>query len=146
MAVVDGRTWLEVLGEEECWRLLRLSAIGRIAVVGPEGPDIYPVNIAVDGRSIVFRTDPGSKLQALAHNPTVAVEVDGLDHDRRRGWSVVARGRAEEIADPAGVTRARVLPLLPWCAGEKARWVRIVPTVVTGRSIEDRAARQPERP
>lgn len=146
MAVVDARTWLEVLGEDECWRLLRLSAIGRLALVGPEGPEIFPVNIAVDGRSIVFRTDPGGKLLAIGHNSAVALEVDGLDHDRRRGWSVVARGRASEIADPDGVSRARQLPLLPWCAGDKARWVRIVPTVVTGRSIEDRAARQPERP
>lgn len=146
MAVLDGRTWLEVLSPDECWRLLSLSAIGRIAVVGAEGPEIYPVNIAVDGHTIVFRTDPGTKLAAIDHYPVVALEVDGIDHDRRRGWSVVARGRAEQIGDPEGISRARALPLMPWAVGDKARWVRVVPTTVTGRSIEERAAREPTRP
>lgn len=140
MATLDARTWLEVLGEQECWRLLSLSEIGRVAVVGPDGPDIFPVNIAVDGRTVVFRTDPGSKLAAITRHPLVALEVDGLDLDARRGWSVVVRGRAVEIGG-GDLRHARRRRLLPWAIGDKARWIRVEPTSVTGRSIEDRAAR-----
>jgi hypothetical protein len=100
------------------------------------------VNIATDGRTIVFRTDPGSKLAVIDRHPAVALEVDGLDFDTRRGWSVVVRGRANEMRDPEELRRVREHRFLPWTVGDKTHWIRIVPTVVSGRAIEDRAARR----
>lgn len=146
MGILEARTWLEILSITECWRLLRVSEVGRIGVLDDDGtPAIYPVNIAVDGESIVFRTDPGSKLAALQHHPAVAVEVDGIDLEARRGWSVLVRGTAVEIGGDE-LQRARTLPLHPWTIGDKARWIRIVARQVTGRAIHERSTRDDEVP
>jgi hypothetical protein len=146
MALVDARNWLEILSEDECWRLVRLSSVGRLAVIGADGsPEIYPLNIAVDGKSVVFRTDPGSKLAALHKAPSVALEADGLDFDACDGWSVLLVGPAKEIGGQELID-ARRLPLAPWAVGEKARWFRLTPTRISGRGIGDRARRTKAEP
>lgn len=134
MTRLDPRNWMEILPASECWELLAVSPVGRIAVAGPEGPEIYPINIAVDGESIVFRTDPGSKLSAIAAEPRVAIEVDGIDLKNRDGWSVVVAGRVQELGGQE-LLDAQDLGLEPWTIGEKARWFRLLPTRVTGRGI-----------
>ena len=108
-------------------------------MLGADGPEIYPVNIAVDGESVVFRTDPGSKLSAIAADPRVSLEVDDLDLERCDGWSVVVAGRVRELVG-AELVAAQRLPLEPWTIGDKARWFRLVPLRVTGRAIGLRAA------
>ncbi len=65
----------------------------------------------------------------------VAFEVDGVDEATRTGWSVLVRGEATEVTDPAELARLRQLPLSPWAPGAKTRYVRILPTVLTGRRI-----------
>jgi nitroimidazol reductase NimA-like FMN-containing flavoprotein (pyridoxamine 5'-phosphate oxidase superfamily) len=146
MAVLDPRTWMEILPDAECWRLLRLSTIGRLAMVVDGDPTIWPLNIAVDDRAIVFRTGHGSKLGGLdrlaaggGDGPRVAVEVDGLDFEARRGWSVVAVGRARALGGD-DLVRARALPLAPWTASEKPRWFAVDVERISGRAIGDRAA------
>ena len=140
MTILDGRTWMEILPEEECWRRLRLSEVGRLATAVDGEPMIWPLNIAVVGRTVVFRTDPGSKIVALQGEPTVALEADGLDFDDRRGWSVVAVGAVGELG-PAALARARRLPLAPWTVGDKARWFGVRVSRLSGREIGERATR-----
>jgi nitroimidazol reductase NimA-like FMN-containing flavoprotein (pyridoxamine 5'-phosphate oxidase superfamily) len=140
MAQLDPRNWMEILPAAECWRLLASVPIGRIAVLGNDGPEVYPINIAVDRESIVFRTDPGSKLSAMASSPRVALEADAIDLDERDGWSVVVSGVVEEIGGDE-LLAAQRLPLEPWTIGDKARWFRIKPLRITGRAIGLRAAR-----
>jgi nitroimidazol reductase NimA-like FMN-containing flavoprotein (pyridoxamine 5'-phosphate oxidase superfamily) len=131
---------MEILPAAECWRLLAGSPVGRIAVIGDGGPEIYPVNIAVTGETVVFRTDPGSKLAALASDPRVAVEADGIDLEQRDGWSVVVAGIVEELGGD-DLLAAQRLPLEPWTIGDKARWFRVKPLRISGRAIGLRAAR-----
>ena len=140
MARLEPRSWMEILPTDECWRLLAASPIGRIAMTGAGGPEIFPINIAVSGESIVFRTDPGSKLDLLTADPRVAVEVDGIDLERRDGWSVVVTGRVEELGGD-DLLAAQDLGLQPWTIGDKARWFRLVPLQVSGRGIGLRASR-----
>jgi len=64
MAVIDGRNWLERLSQKDCWELLASTPVGRIGVLNDSAPEIYPVNHVVDEHTIVFRTDPGTKLRA----------------------------------------------------------------------------------
>jgi nitroimidazol reductase NimA-like FMN-containing flavoprotein (pyridoxamine 5'-phosphate oxidase superfamily) len=128
--------WLEILSDAECWRLLRLSPIGRLAADVDGEPMIWPLNIVVDGEAVVFRTGPGSKLATLEDLPKAALEVDGLDVDAKRGWSVVARGRVVELAGDA-LDRAHRLPLVPWTVGEKPCWFALQVRAISGRSIED---------
>lgn len=123
---------LEYLDEAECWRLLAQEPVGRVGVIFDSGPEVYPVNHRVDGGTIVFRTDPGSKLEALAKTPSVCYEVDGLDPVRRTGWSVLVKGRASEVGpEEADSDALRLLDL--WSVGPKAHGIRITPTEVTGR-------------
>lgn len=136
MAVIEGRTFVEHLSQRECWDLLSGAGVGRIGVLVDSAPEIYPVNFAVDGTSLVFRTDAGSKLRGLDRSPSVCLEVDGFDLENRKGWSVLVKGRAAEIADAAELRHARELPLRLWGLGPKSHWIRLRPSEVTGRRID----------
>lgn len=127
--------WIEHLSEEECWELLATAPIGRLGVLVDSAPEIYPVNHAVDGWTIVFRTDPGSKLRGIDRSPSVSFEVDGADVEARSGWSVLIKGRAVELTSAEDLLMAAELPLTFWGSGNKSHWIRITPTEVTGRRI-----------
>ena len=126
--------WQE-LADVEGHKLLAERHLGRLALTDPDEPVIFPVNYVLDEGAVVFRTDPGSKLDAIAGGARVAFEVDAVDEGSRTGWSVVVRGRAAEVSEPADLDRLRGLPLYPWAPGAKARYVRIRPVSVTGRRI-----------
>lgn len=135
MALKDGRTWMEHLSPKECWALLAATPVGRLGVLVDSAPEIYTVNFAVDGESVVFRTDPGTKLRALERCPSVCFQADGLNLDDRSGWSVLLKGRATEMTSPSDLITASELHLPYWIAGEKSHWVRIVAIETTGRRI-----------
>jgi uncharacterized protein len=143
MAVIDGRTWMEHIPEDECWALLSTAPIGRIAVLVDSAPEIYPVNHAVDGRSVVFRSDAGTKLRGIDRSPSVSFEVDGVDDVSQEGWSVLVKGRAVELSSADEVHVASELPLRFWVAGDKSHWIRIIPTEVTGRRTVPPRRHQP---
>jgi nitroimidazol reductase NimA-like FMN-containing flavoprotein (pyridoxamine 5'-phosphate oxidase superfamily) len=126
---------IEFLGPDECWQLLAGTPVGRIGVLADSAPEIYPVNHVVDGLTLVFRTDRGTKLRSLLRSPLVCYEVDGINPDAATGWSVLVKGRATQIVDADELDAARLLPLHLWSLGESAHWIRIVPDHVTGRRI-----------
>ena len=128
--------WLhgvEVLDPSACWSLLRGSVVGRLAISIANRPDIFPINYVVDHGTVVFRTAEGTKLAAAVLGTGVAFEVDGLDTEAKEAWSVVVKGRATEIHAMHELFDAADLPLFPWLAGPKHRFVRIHPDEVTGR-------------
>jgi len=130
----DDRTGLEILDSDECISLLERSMLARIAVVIGGQPLVFPVNFTLDGRSVVFRTDEGTKLHAARNGP-VAFECDGVDSVYHTGWSVLGTGKAEEVVNEAERARLARLALGPWCPGPKSTWVRIRPRMLTGRRI-----------
>jgi uncharacterized protein len=131
---------LEVIDRDECLRLLADEEIGRLAVIAGNTPVILPVNYALDGDSVVFRTDPGTKLER-GPRARASFEVDRFDSERRNGWSVVATGRLEEVTlYDAAFERVRRLVVDPWAGGDKAHWMRLVPDRVTGRRIRARGS------
>jgi nitroimidazol reductase NimA-like FMN-containing flavoprotein (pyridoxamine 5'-phosphate oxidase superfamily) len=125
-------TGVTVLQEHACWTLLRSAEVARLAVVVDAQPDIFPINFVVDHGSVVFRTAGGSKLSAASANP-VAFEVDGYDKESNEAWSVVIKGRGEEIKQLHERIESMDLPLFPWNAGPKSYFVRIVPETISGR-------------
>ncbi len=62
---------VEHLDADECWRLLRTTSVGRLAVSVSDMPDIFPVNYVVSNGHMLFRTAPGSKLAHVAVNKQV---------------------------------------------------------------------------
>jgi uncharacterized protein len=123
-----------------CWALLRSHEVGRLAVSIADRPEIFPINYVVDHGTVVFRTAEGTKL-AGAIQRDVAFEADGYEPGTGEAWSVVVKGRAEEIARHELLDTAD-LPLFPWHTAPKQRFVRIVPDEVTGRRfrVVDRKA------
>jgi len=120
---------LEEIPRDECLTLLRTMSIGRIAVASPGGPPlVVPINYAVDGGDVVFRTDPGTKLDLLRGLP-VSFQVDLIDPFHRTGWSVLIQGMAVETV-PAEVDPR------PWAEGPKQHWIRITPGALTGRRLQ----------
>ncbi len=126
--------WQE-LTKSECFGLLAHEHLGRVAVVDDRGPVVVPVNFVLDRHMVVFRTDEGTKLDAASRGSRVAFEIDGIDAVAHTGWSVLVRGEAVEVIDPAELARLRKLRLTPWAPGAKTRYVRILPTALTGRRI-----------
>lgn len=122
---------VSTLDEEACWNLLARREFGRLAVCLEGRPDIFPVNYVIDGPQVLFRTAPGSKLDALSGNPEVAFEVD--EYDQTHAASVVLKGTAARLERLIDIDAADALPLRPWIPTLKYRWVRISPASITGR-------------
>lgn len=123
---------LAELSREDCLRRLASFSVGRLAVALPgEPPVVVPVNYVLDGEVIVFRTGVGHKLLILREQAAASLEIDEIDPFHRRGWSVLVQGRAYEAA-PSEVRHLRVEP---WAGEPRERWVRLVPTRITGRTI-----------
>lgn len=131
--MTDEELTVEKLSESACWALLRTTSVGRLAVWVEDHPDIFPVNYAVDHGTVVFRSRAGTKVSATLSDSPVALEADGYDAETAEAWSVVIRGNAEEISRAQDLIDTIDLPLFPWQAGDKGRFIRIVPTTTTGR-------------
>jgi len=128
---------LDELDEKECWRLLATQQLGRIAVVVGHYPLVFPVNYALDGEAIMFRTATGTKLHAI-HSSNVTFEVDEIDVVHRGGWSVLVRGTANEMGPrqyPLSTDGVEAAGASPWAPGERSHLVRIVSYQITGRRI-----------
>ncbi len=115
--------------------LLRRRTLGRVAYTDRALPAITPVNYAVDGETIVFRTAAGTRLADGTQDAVVAFEVDDADPSTRSGWSVVVVGVASEVTRASETLRAVELALAPWAGDGRNRFVRITPTFVSGRRV-----------
>ncbi len=128
------------MSREECWRMLRNTDLGRLAVGVGRDLDIFPVTYRSDNSSLFFLTSPGTKLAALSINPWSVLEIDG--HDDGEAWSVMAKGPARHLSTVAELDVADALQLTSWLPGEKRDIVRIDVDQVTGRRFV-RAPRVP---
>jgi nitroimidazol reductase NimA-like FMN-containing flavoprotein (pyridoxamine 5'-phosphate oxidase superfamily) len=129
---------MEMIDSDECRRLLAQDEIGRLAVIIGATPMIFPVNYALDGDAIVFRTMPGSRLDVGQGH--AAFEVDNFDRERRTGWSVLVTGHLEEVSwyQAKDMERVKELSVDPWAPGERNLWLRLRPSFITGRIISGR--------
>lgn len=124
------------LSQSQCEALLRAGVAGRVALSTPGGPHIVPVNYSVVDGSVIIRTSPYGVLGTYGREGVLAFEVDGVDHDRQRGWSVVARGRVEAIHDPEEVEHVkRVWEPRPWAGGSRSLFLRLHCSELSGRQI-----------
>jgi nitroimidazol reductase NimA-like FMN-containing flavoprotein (pyridoxamine 5'-phosphate oxidase superfamily) len=128
---------MTVLTEDECLVLLAAHEVGRIAFDAQDRVEILPVNYGIEGSIIVFRTNAGTKLAAVPESP-VAFEIDGWDPASGTGWSVVVKGRAEEITTNPGraTEHLRWAPVHPAAPGERWHWIAIKPVEITGRRFQ----------
>lgn len=133
---------IEILDEPTCWELMAGAEVGRLAVAAAGEIEIFPVNYALDGHAVVFRTAEGTKLVELVLAARVAFEADGRDDERGLAWSVVIKGEARILERFDDIYRAQALGLESWSSTPKERFVRIAPTRVTGRRFRIAAPRE----
>lgn len=126
------------LSYSECETLLRAGVVGRIALSTPTGPHIVPVNYSIVDSEIIVRTSAYSVLGTYGRDATLAFEVDHLDLQNQRGWSVVARGRADVITEQTELEHVRkVWEPRPWAGGTRGLFLRIRWTELSGRQLGD---------
>lgn len=123
----------EILSVHDCWKYLRSASVGRLAVIKGAVPEIFPVNYLPENGTVIFRTGPGTKLDAVLQGGTVALEADGLNDYGTIAWSVVLKGQPEPAALEGGDLQAADRDLAPWEEGIKDELIRITPTELTGR-------------
>jgi len=133
---------MTILPEDECWHLLASMTLGRLVTCLEGHPEIFPVNFVVQRRTVLFRTaERATKLFTVVMNNRVAFEAD--DHNVSEGWSVIVKGWGQMLNSRAEIQEAERAQLLPWTAGLKSRYVRIVPSEISGRRF--RFGSEPDR-
>lgn len=123
------------MSDDQCWAFLDVHHLGRLAVVDQGQPMVFPVNYALDGRSVVFRTSPGTKLTAAALGRDAVFEVDEASELFETGASVMVHGTVREVTDRDERQRLQRLPLRTWAPGGRDHLVRVEPRWLSGRRI-----------
>ncbi len=124
------------ISDDECVALLRGGVFGRMAVTAPDGPHVVPVNYAVLDGAVLVRTAADGVLGLHSPGSNVAFEVDHVDYETHRGWSVVARGTAEVVLDPAVLHRIGMgWAPRPWAAGARPLHLRLAWREIHGRRL-----------
>lgn len=121
------------IGTSECRRLLAAASTGRVGMVHDGAPVVVPVQYVFDGRDVFYRTRRGGLLDPGPDHRDVAVEIDGTDTLYHLGWSVLLRGIAQRIEQPAGVPVIR-----PWIRHPESCTIHVATRSLTGRRIVDR--------
>jgi hypothetical protein len=96
------------------YRLLGPRGVGRIAFETASGLAVLPMNyVAADG-TIVIQTGSGSMIGARGDGP-VSFEADHFDLELGQGWSMLVRGDAHRVLQPAELQHLREgCDLRPW--------------------------------
>jgi uncharacterized protein len=130
------QTRVQELSRTEALELLQGHAyVGRLGFIIDGKPMILPVNYLADEASIVFCTEPGTKLSAVGGGSSVVFEVDDSRALYHSGWSVIVQGIAHEVTDPDELNALRRGPLHSWGAHASEHWVRISLDEISGRRI-----------
>jgi len=128
--------FLRTLSPAACFDLLERGGVGRVGFTAADGIMMLPVNFAVTGKTIIFRTAPDTLLARYA-DAQVSFEADHLDDERHEGWSVLVQGHAHKVNDEHAIRRLEAgMNLEPWAPGARDVYVRIVPTRISGRRIQ----------
>lgn len=125
---------LNRLDTEECIDLIRPGGVGRIAFAAPDGPEVLPVNFAwLDGDIILRTAHEGPIAKELPHR--VSFQVDRLDGVMSQGWSVLVKGKARLVQDPAEVDDLASLSVHPWAGAGREAYVVVTPDIIAGRRV-----------
>jgi len=124
---------LEVLGRDECLRLLTVATLGRIGFTSGALPTVLPVTFHLDEEHIYVCTGRGSTLDVALHDSVVAFEADDFDPIHQCGWSVAVTGIASAVSTPIELDLAHRELSAPWANGGNEAVLAISTELVTGR-------------
>ncbi|MET0467355.1 MAG: pyridoxamine 5'-phosphate oxidase family protein [Aeromicrobium sp.] len=127
---MDSTAITEMTGNEP-WDFVADHTFGRLALTVLGQPEIFPVNYALAGRRIVFRTAEGTKLMGVLLDSHVAFEVDEVAGDGAD--SVVMKGIARKIETEAEAEELDLGDLHSWVPTLKYNLVVIDVSEISGR-------------
>lgn len=119
------------LDADEATKLLATQTLGRLVERVGDRIEIFPINFVSDGKRLVFRTAPGTKLAGLVAADEIVLETDHVGE--KSAWSVVVRGTARILEGEADIARAEQLDLRPLVPTVKRVFVEISVDEITGR-------------
>lgn len=103
-----------ILDEPGCLALLKSEPIGHLGLTSGALPVVTPIRYRLVGRSVVFATEDGAKLNSARRNAVACVEIAGSDDATGTDWTVLATGRLREITDSSSVSSDGGVSLQPW--------------------------------
>jgi nitroimidazol reductase NimA-like FMN-containing flavoprotein (pyridoxamine 5'-phosphate oxidase superfamily) len=123
-----------ILTPPECLALLAQASVGRVGASIDALPVIMPVFFALFEESVIFRTTPGTRLDAAINGAVVAFQADGYPAPGPENWSVLLQGIAREVTEPGELAMVRSVPMAHWTeSGGIDRWIRIRNGTLSGR-------------
>ena len=137
MAGVGGSTGhgFMALDESDCWHLLPLARVGRLAWTDPDGRImVVPVNFGIDAHSVVIRTGDTSLLDAARASKRCGFQAEDLEPGLRSGWTVLVDGLLTVADDEATAERLGRL-VDPWLRELRPIVLVLTATQVTGRAL-----------
>src|SRR5262249_36932132 len=108
-----------------CLALLRTTSVGRLVFSEQAMPVAHPVNFALIGDRLVFRTSSAYKRELALRNDVVGFQADRFDPDGRAGWSVMVIGRAELVTDIDTLTAMLDPSTRPWIPGPHEHVIQV---------------------
>jgi hypothetical protein len=136
----------EILGEDECLRLLDSVQVGRLVFTTGALPAVRLVTFVVDADTIVFASADGERRRAAERGDVVAFEVDDIDPDRQLGWTVTAVGHLSIVDADELENLQQTLPPQPWPPARNGHLIRLGIESLDGRRLIAVAQRQQEDP
>jgi nitroimidazol reductase NimA-like FMN-containing flavoprotein (pyridoxamine 5'-phosphate oxidase superfamily) len=121
--------------ETECQELLARGGVGRLVFRAGDRPIAFPVNFKMFNHDVVFRSEEGSEVSAIASDALVSFEVDRIDDAMSEGWSVLASGALQPVRVTDQLEKVIALGIEPWAGGERWTYFRLVVTGLSGRRI-----------
>ena len=92
------------LVERDCWELLALASVGRLALSVNALPAILPVQYYLDGPTVTICLGEHELPVTSVDGTVVAFAADSLDSSPRSGWTVQVQG-VLRVPMPDGVPR-----------------------------------------
>jgi Pyridoxamine 5'-phosphate oxidase len=117
----------DVLPEGECWRLLAMVSVGRLALSVRALPVIVPVQYYLDGRRLAVCLGHHELPERSLDETVIAFAADSIDPAARSGWWVQVQGRS---VIPRGL---RIGTDCGWPAA--AQVVEIEPRTISGHRV-----------
>src|SRR5690348_13063513 len=126
---------LRTLSPAECLGLPEAGGIGRVGFASADGIKMLPVNFAVTGKAIIFRTAPDTLLAVYADGQVSFEPTTSTRRTMKAGasWCKVTRARTDEREVKRFEDRT---DLEPWAGDAHDVYARITPARISGRCIE----------
>jgi len=125
----------DAIPAKTCIKILREGTIGILALVGPEAPDLRPVNFAISRHRIVMRTAHGRIFEGARKEEAASFVVTEFDHREHTGRSIIVSGKLS-ICDPTdSAIRTKVGA---WSKADRPERVLLSIDEITGRRLSDR--------